>query len=162
MTDQRFNELEQNYKVNGFNSEAEINEILEAGDEARIAEESKPVLPEAPLSIHIDAYYQGFHIGFTKRSDEESVSNQVDGVTKLIQSLISKGFEPSWNKETTNGHLKKAEPQAPSQQAPTCGIHGTQMVWKQGVSKTTNKPYAFWTCPTKNADGSYCNFKPKQ
>lgn len=44
---------------------------------------------------------------------------------------------------------------------PTCGIHGTKMEWKTGVSKKTNKPYAFWGCPTKNADGSFCQYKPE-
>jgi len=38
----------------------------------------------------------------------------------------------------------------------TCPVHGTPLVWKAGTSKTTGKPYGFWACPTKNADGSYC------
>lgn len=42
---------------------------------------------------------------------------------------------------------------------PLCGIHGTSMTWRTGVSQKTNKPYAFWACPTKNADGSFCTFK---
>lgn len=45
--------------------------------------------------------------------------------------------------------------------APMCGIHGNPMVWKEGDSKTTGKHYAFWACPTKNADNSFCNFKHK-
>lgn len=45
--------------------------------------------------------------------------------------------------------------------APTCPVHGSTMVWKEGESKTTGKHYAFWACDTKNADGSFCNAKPK-
>ena len=45
--------------------------------------------------------------------------------------------------------------------APICGIHGSAAVWKEGESKTTGKHYAFWSCPNKNADGSYCTFKFK-
>lgn len=157
MTDTRYSQLDNNYQSQGYNTPEENEELIDSGMEDFV--EDKPVLPEAPLSIHIDTYYRGFHIGFTKRSSEDSVSNQVGGVTQLIQSLIQKGFEPSWNKETNNNHIKKEEPESKS---PTCGIHGTPMVWKSGTSRTTNKPYAFWSCPTKNADGSYCNYKPKQ
>jgi hypothetical protein len=47
----------------------------------------------------------------------------------------------------------------PPQATPVCGIHHTQAVWKTGVSRKTGKPYAFWSCPTKNPDGSFCQFK---
>jgi hypothetical protein len=42
------------------------------------------------------------------------------------------------------------------------------MTWKTGTSKTkfnpdgTPKEYAFWSCPKKNNDGSFCNAKPQQ
>lgn len=47
---------------------------------------------------------------------------------------------------------------------PTCGIHGTPMILKPaGVSKSTGKPYpAFWSCGQKNANGTYCQYRPKQ
>ena len=47
--------------------------------------------------------------------------------------------------------------------APTCGIHGVAMVWKPaGVSKKTGKAYpGFYSCPSRNADGSFCTFRPK-
>ncbi len=41
---------------------------------------------------------------------------------------------------------------------PSCPNHG-EMKWKEGFSKTTGKPYAFWTCPTKMPDGSWCPVK---
>ena len=50
-------------------------------------------------------------------------------------------------------------PPGQSTNPPICGIHQTQMLWKTGVSRKTGKPYAFWSCPTKNPDGSFCQFK---
>ena len=47
----------------------------------------------------------------------------------------------------------------PPGQNPICGIHNTPMQWKTGVSNKTNKPYAFWSCPTRNPDGSFCQYK---
>lgn len=39
---------------------------------------------------------------------------------------------------------------------PHCQLCGAEMVWREGTSKSTGKPYAFWGCPTKNPDGTYC------
>jgi len=43
-----------------------------------------------------------------------------------------------------------------------CQQHGIPFVLKPGgVSKKTGKPYnAFWSCPGRNEDGSYCSNKP--
>lgn len=41
---------------------------------------------------------------------------------------------------------------------PSCPNHGP-MKWKEGFAKATGKPYAFWTCPTKMPDGSWCPTK---
>ncbi len=43
-----------------------------------------------------------------------------------------------------------------------CAIHSTELVMKPaGVSKKTGKSYqAFLACNQKNADGSYCSYKP--
>lgn len=41
-------------------------------------------------------------------------------------------------------------------QNPNCQLCGAEMVWREGVSKNMGKPYAFWACPTRNPDGSYC------
>jgi hypothetical protein len=37
---------------------------------------------------------------------------------------------------------------------PTC-VHGAR-VFRQGVSKTTGKPYAFWACPTPQGTPDQC------
>ncbi|SRR5258708_6144231 len=130
---------------------------------------------EAPLSIHIDAYKEGFHIGFTIRQEDNSVV-PAKRVSRIIGSLIEEGYLPSWNSETNKTALNGTGVQkiatTPSvvtpvaadpimtATAPTCGIHGVPMVWREGVSKSTGKPYAFYACPEKNANGTFCNFKP--
>ena len=43
--------------------------------------------------------------------------------------------------------------QAPSS-TPTC-IHGGR-IFRQGVSKTNGKPYAFWACPTPQGTPDQC------
>lgn len=42
---------------------------------------------------------------------------------------------------------------------PLCTVHNVNALWKTGVSKTTNRPFAFWSCPQRNPDGSYCKTK---
>lgn len=40
------------------------------------------------------------------------------------------------------------------QASPTC-VHGAR-IFRQGVSKTTGKPYAFWACPTPQGTPDQC------
>ena len=76
----------------------------------------------------------------------------------LVEAFGTKAqmWEKTMSKETSK------TPVTASPVAPQCGIHGTPMVWKTGNSKTTGKPYAFWSCPTRNADNSYCSYKPEK
>ena len=117
-----------------------------------------PDMAEAPQSIHVDAYYKGFHAGFTIRK-ESNKSVEVDSTTRLIDSLIERGWLPSWNTETNS---KVKPPVAVDPNAPICEIHNKPMTLKPaGISKTTNKPYpAFWACGERMPDNSYCRFKP--
>lgn len=41
-----------------------------------------------------------------------------------------------------------------------CAIHNVEMNWKTGNSKSTGRPYAFWSCSEKMPDGSWCPWKP--
>jgi len=67
-------------------------------------EEKKQPLPEAPMSIHIDSYLEGFHIGWTKRLDENSLASQVLNIKAFIRLLKDDGFQPSWNIDTNEEH----------------------------------------------------------
>jgi hypothetical protein len=117
-----------------------------------------PQMAEAPQSIHVDAYYKGFHAGFTIRK-ESNKSVAVEQTQNLIEALVEQGWLPSWNAET-NGHVTTPVKVDPN--APICEVHNKPMTLKPaGVSKTTNKPYpAFWACSERMPDGSFCRFKP--
>lgn len=60
----------------------------------------KVALPEAPLSIHIDSYINGFHVGFTKRFTENNASAQILSMKAFVNMLIENGYKPSWNQDT--------------------------------------------------------------
>lgn len=54
--------------------------------------------------------------------------------------------------------LKKAAKTQPvpasAEEPPDCAVHGTAMVRVEG------RKGSFWSCHQKNADGSWCTFKP--
>lgn len=77
--------------------------------EDNFKEEPKKSLPEAPLSIHIDTYFKGFHAGITIRSSENG-SLPTSKIVNSIESLIQMGFKPSWNEETNNVHQIQQAP----------------------------------------------------
>lgn len=52
------------------------------------------------------------------------------------------------------GHSKATTPEKVQQEAPKCGVHGTPMSLRQGQYGN------FWSCGTKNADGTWCKYKP--
>jgi hypothetical protein len=54
---------------------------------------------------------------------------------------------------TPSGFSAPTQASAPSS-TPTC-VHGGR-VFRQGVSKTTGKPYAFWACPTPQGTPDQC------
>lgn len=53
-------------------------------------------------------------------------------------------------------------PEQAQTEVPKCGVHGTPMTLKPaGVSKA-GRPYpAFYSCGMKNADNTYCSYRPK-
>ena len=134
----------------------EVDEVMDEAEEMI----PTPDMPEAPQSIHVDAYYKGFHAGFTIRKPSNRLV-AVNETTKLIEGLIEKGYKPSWNSETNNGHTEtpKSDPNAP-----ICEVHNKPMSLKpSGISKATGKRYpAFWACSERMEDGSFCRYKPAQ
>lgn len=141
---------------------------MEPEDQDFIKKEFKGTSTEAPLSVHIDTYFKGFHAGITIRKEDNS-KVPVESIKTAIECLISSGFEPSWNKTTSMKHLEtKTSPASsgelvePSQIV--CGVHGTPLTLiPAGVSKTSGRPYpSFYACQSLNADGSKCKWKPEQ
>jgi hypothetical protein len=51
------------------------------------------------------------------------------------------------------------KPEEVVESAPMCQIHKAPMTFKSGVSAKTGKPYAFWGCTNKLADGTWCTEK---
>lgn len=93
-------------------------------------------MPEAPASIHIDAYYKGFHVGLTRRYAEGNVVGKVNGIKTLIDSLVDQGFEASWNKQTSEQHKNGvqtavvASPTAPEKVlCKECGVNYHDAKW---------------------------------
>jgi len=87
----------------------------------------------------------------------DEVEEYIKGILPIFKKFseaVDKGKQARMKQQA-----EQAQPGTPEGEAPICTVHGTTKVWKTGVSKTTNKPYAFWSCPTLNADGSYCRSK---
>jgi hypothetical protein len=122
----------------------------------------KQQLPEAPISITVMAYYAGFQVLITRRTGEQPIISQVPGIVALVQKLVEAGFEPT--RPFTQPALPTTETKDAGSEAsnPICAIHNTPMVWREGTTKQTGKHYAFWTCPQKNTDGSFCKYKPEK
>ncbi|HZX14957.1 MAG TPA: hypothetical protein VFF49_11235 [Thermodesulfobacteriota bacterium] len=86
----------------------------------------------------IDLYYKGFHI---KKSVPSSY--KATQIVKIINTYIKRGFEPSWNKDTSEIQLNK-DPimNATSGQGKkyVCATCGADADYKEGISKT-GKPW---------------------
>jgi len=128
---------------------------------------------EASNITFIDLYYKGFHIGVTARGENEipsgdDLTKQAKEAKMAIDALQGLEFEPSWNKDTNKASQASTPVKSlpdlgidgPQGQGGTCPVHGTALVWKTGTN--AKGQYAFWACPTKNADGSYCKAATKK
>lgn len=139
---------------------------MDASEEKIIDEvmgEETSNLPEAPLSITIGSYYKGFSVLWTRRSADTKVSPRVGEIKDFIGKLIEAGYMPSWNLETNKASLGENKGigidlsiDGEKGQGGVCPVHNVKLVYKSGISKKDNKPYAFWGCPEKLADGAFC------
>jgi hypothetical protein len=120
----------------------------------------KQQLPEAPTSITVMAYYAGFQVLITRRMGEQAILSQVPGIVPLVQKLVEAGFEPV--RGTTQPALPTTETKEAGKEIPVpiCAIHHRPMVWREGTNSSTKQHYAFWACPQKNPDGTFCKYKP--
>ncbi len=124
-----------------------------------VKETTSESLPESPASANIRFWIEDYSVQLTMRDME--VNPLVEKITKIIGIAKERGWKPTWDKGTPV--TAPATPAVQQSQSPVCPVHGTVMVLKPaGVSKTSNKPYPpFWSCPSKNADGSYCKSRPQ-
>jgi hypothetical protein len=83
-------------------------------------------------------------------------STQIAATSKAVQgayTVLPLSTGVSTPDTTPSGFSTPTQASAPSS-TPTC-VHGGR-VFRQGVSKTTGKPYAFWACPTPQGTPDQC------
>lgn len=131
--------------------------IDETLDEAQINADDRTELdlPEAPASMTLRVWIKGYGVMLTARDNK--VASLLKKTETMIDYAESHGWKNTWDTTPAKTATNPVNPQTP-----VCGIHGTPMEWKTGTSKKTGKPYAFWSCATRNADGSFCSYKPDQ
>jgi len=132
-------------------------EIQEKDIEEVFEDYKSPVkneLPESPASLNIKFWAEGYGVMLTMR--DEDVSRLMSKFKYMLTVIKKEGWKNKWD-EAPVRVLPEA---APARQAPICGVHGQPMTWKTGISKSSGKPYAFWSCSIKNADGTYCKYSP--
>jgi len=118
-------------------------------------------LQEAPASATVHMWDKdNFGVLFTIRDMDARML--FGRVTNFIKVAKLEGWKPDWKNGEVEPERVLNSQAAANKPAPMCSIHGTPMVWKSGQSKKTGKPYAFWSCETKLADGSFCNGKPME
>jgi len=122
----------------------------------------KQQLPEAPISITIMAYWKGFQVLITRRTGEQPIISQVPAIVSLVNKLIEEGFEPVREMPQLALPTTETKDRGKEMPAPICHIHNVSMIWKEGVNQQTKRHYAFWACPVRNADGSFCKYKPEK
>src|SRR5262245_46570099 len=87
------------------------------------------------------------------------VTTDNQGETKLGLAWAKATYEHLVAQYGLKGKQRQApsEPEAGDNQpgeAPICAVHNVPMAWQQG------KKGFFWSCHEKNADGSWCSYKP--
>lgn len=114
---------------------------------------------EAPASATVHAWDKdNFGVLFTIR--DTNAKNLYVRMNGLIQTLKNDGWKPDWKTEgsTMPPTTQKAVVGQPTTsqpgETPLCGIHGTPMTQRQGQYGM------FWSCGKKNADNTWCKFKP--
>lgn len=115
-------------------------------------------LPESPASLNIKFWAAGYGVMLTMRA--KTVHDVLVQFQQILPFIQQAGYKNVWDKEPVIERVLPAVKPNESVLSPRCGIHGSYMEWKTGVSKKTGKPYAFWSCPIKNADGTWCKYQP--
>lgn len=147
--------------MSDFNPD-EVPETIEEMDVPTPEVHDEP-MPEAPASATVRVWIKGYGVMFTMRAmsnGRDAAIKLAERIEKFVDHAESKGWKNKWD-EPVVPQATKVDPNAP-----TCGIHGTKMIWRTGIYKQDTKwskageSYAFWSCPSINVDGSRCKYKP--
>lgn len=96
----------------------------------------------------------GKHSVSVKSDDPLSLKDALPLAKKIQTTLLEADgvAHPSPTSKTEPA----SKPEGPGlAQTPLCGVHATPM------ASMTGKRGSFWSCHKKNADGSWCSYKPK-
>ncbi len=131
-------------------------DVDEALDEAQMAVDDRKdqVLPEAPASMTLRVWIKGYGVMLTAR--DEKVSSLLKKTETMIDYAESHGWKNTWEKEVL---VTPVKPKVEDHDAPWCPTHNLPMTLRQGVSKKTGRPYRFYSCTEKLADGTWCQEK---
>lgn len=112
---------------------------MDSKDATWINEEVKPEvnLPEAPGSIHIDSYLDGFHVGWTKRLADPKIGKELFNIKAFVKNLQDEGFKPSWNEQTNEAIMPTPQ---------DCPHLHTETKVSSGYKKPENKGRSYKTC----------------
>jgi len=93
-----------------------------------------------------------------------AVSKKVAGAYTVLplstQSSTTNTTQPGFSTPTqadnpfVGAQVQASQPASAHPTTPTC-VHGAR-IFRQGMSKTTGKPYAFWACPTPQGTPDQC------
>ena len=93
-----------------------------------------------------------------------AVSKKVAGAYTVLplstQNSTTDTAQPAFSTQTQAGNpfggatMQTPPPASGQPTTPTC-VHGAR-IFRQGTSKTTGKPYAFWACPTPQGTPDQC------
>lgn len=146
------------------------NDILEEQMKESVDEALDKALPipsekqapgqEAPASATVHAWNRdNFGVLFTIRdTDAKSLFARMGNFLKVLKA---EGWKPDWKNDAPTTQKAVVGQPTPSQDISgkfqmTCPIHGNSTKFLQGTSKKTGKPYSFWSCQMKDANGDWC------
>ncbi len=107
----------------------------------------------------------GFHLRIERDTHGRELKDVIREFDQNLQALNLKApeaikIEIPTAAQTANATASGEAVWLPSggEGPPKCSLHQVAGVWREGKDKN-GKDYAFYSCPQKNADGSYCNPK---
>ena len=117
------------------------SELLATSGGATPAQGAPAALPEAPASVNVRLCIDGHECQFTMRDADEA------RLVERLQALLTRFPQQA---KTTSEASTPAQPQTPGA-PPVCPHHGK--------SKESTKATGTFFCPSKMADGTYCQWR---
>ncbi len=120
-----------------------------------IVNKDKQEYPDNSVTFRV--YYKGCSILATSRDLEKPLGPLVQKAMKGIDWALENGCKASWNEGSTTTTPVTPNP-LKTKVCDTCG--GTR-TFKEGVNKTTGKPWAGWFCPNDQCSVEWASVSKK-